>query len=405
MKPLIPIIFLSLILTNCGFKPIYNSKNSNFEIIEIENKNENKNSFFIEKTIMSLSNKNAKNKVKLEIDYAQSISTILKDSKGDPSKKKLSIDVIIKVKNDKNIILVNQRFNEEFSYDVQSDKFGMAQYEENIADNLNSKASEKISSGIANLIPGEGVTEVSVEITDETSDDPDFSILALRDLSSTDNSNFFTQFSLGNTMVSSEPRIAGNLGFGYRILNSENTFMFGLNSFYDYDFDAEHERASIGLELKGSILDLSANKYQKLSNMIVVDGREEQVLSGWDVNLASQIPHMPWAIFNVKGYSNEAEKAVNDSDGVKYSFEAALTPTVQFDISLDDSKIDGEEDVYSANLNFVYPPRENKKTLQDGLTSEDAFEKENMEGKLREKVRRNNKLIVEIQGAVIVTSK
>ena len=274
-----------------------------------------------------------------------------------------------------------------------------------IADDLNSKASEKISSGIANLIPGEGVTEVSVEITDETSDDPDFSILALRDLSSTDNSNFFTQFSLGNTMVSSEPRIAGNLGFGYRILNSENTFMFGLNSFYDYDFDAEHERASIGLELKGSILDLSANKYQKLSNMIVVDGREEQVLSGWDVNLASQIPHMPWAIFNVKGYSNEAEKAVNDSDGVKYSFEAALTPTVQFDISLDDSKIDGQEDVYSANLNFVYPPRENKKTLQDGLTSEDAFEKENMEGKLREKVRRNNKLIVEIQGAVIVTSK
>ena len=28
-----------MVLTNCGFKPIYNSKNSNFEIIEIENKN------------------------------------------------------------------------------------------------------------------------------------------------------------------------------------------------------------------------------------------------------------------------------------------------------------------------------------------------------------------------------
>ena len=87
MKSLISIIFLSIILTNCGFKPIYNSKNSNFEIIEITNKNENKNSFFIEKMIMSLSNKDAKKKVKLEIDYKQSISTILKDSKGDPSKK------------------------------------------------------------------------------------------------------------------------------------------------------------------------------------------------------------------------------------------------------------------------------------------------------------------------------
>ena len=144
MKSLISIIVLSLILTNCGFKPIYNSNNSNFEIIEIVNKNENKNSFFIEKTIMSLSNKDAKNKVKLEIDYKQSISTILKDSKGDPSKKKLSINVIIKVKSDNDNILVNQRFNEEFSYDVQSDKFSMTQYEENITDNLNRKISNDI---------------------------------------------------------------------------------------------------------------------------------------------------------------------------------------------------------------------------------------------------------------------
>ena len=78
MKSLISIIILSIILTNCGFKPIYSSKNSNFEIIEIKNKNENKNSFFIEKMIMSLSNKDAKKKIKLEIDYKQSISTILK---------------------------------------------------------------------------------------------------------------------------------------------------------------------------------------------------------------------------------------------------------------------------------------------------------------------------------------
>ena len=93
---------------------------------------------------MSLSNKDAKNKVKLEIDYKQSISTILKDSKGDPSKKKLFINVILKVKNDKNNILVNQSFGEDFSYDVQSDKFGMSQYEENITDNLNSKISNDI---------------------------------------------------------------------------------------------------------------------------------------------------------------------------------------------------------------------------------------------------------------------
>ena len=144
MKSLISIIVLSLILTSCGFQPIYNSKTSNFEIIEIENKNENKNSFLIEKVIMSLSNKGAKNKVKIQIDYKQSVSTILKDSKGDPSKKKLSINVILNVKDDMDNSLVTQSFSEEFSYDVQSDKFGMSQYEKNITDNLNNKISNDI---------------------------------------------------------------------------------------------------------------------------------------------------------------------------------------------------------------------------------------------------------------------
>ena len=89
MKSLISLIILSVILTSCGFKPIYNSKNSNFQIIEIENKNESKNSFAIENMIMSLSNKDALRRIKLEMDYKQSITTILKDSKGDPSKKKI----------------------------------------------------------------------------------------------------------------------------------------------------------------------------------------------------------------------------------------------------------------------------------------------------------------------------
>ena len=45
------------------------------------------------------------------------------------------------------------------------------------------------------------------------------------------------------------------------------------------------------------------------------------------------------------------------------------------------------------------------KTLQDGFIANAAFEKENVEKKLKDKVRRSNNLVVEIQGAVIVTSK
>ena len=126
------------------FKPIYSSKNSNFEIIEILNKNENKNSFFLEKTLMSLSNQSAIRKIKIEIDFEQKISTILKDSKGDPSKKKLLIKVDLVVKSEENNVLTSRTFVEEFSYDVQSDKFKMSQYEGNITNNLNGKISNDI---------------------------------------------------------------------------------------------------------------------------------------------------------------------------------------------------------------------------------------------------------------------
>ena len=144
MRSSILIIILSIILFGCGFNPIYSTKNSNFEILELENKNKNKNSFAIEKMITSLSDQNAVNKVKLEMNYKQTFSTILKDSKGDPSKKKLSIAVSLVVKNEQDNFLINKNFSEEFNYDVQSNKFNMTQYEENITNNLNNKISNDI---------------------------------------------------------------------------------------------------------------------------------------------------------------------------------------------------------------------------------------------------------------------
>ena len=83
----------------------------------------------------------------------------------------------------------------------------------------------------------------------------------------------------------------------------------------------------------------------------------------------------------------------------------ALTPSIQFDISEDQSSLSGVEDVQTAKLTYVYPPRENNISLQDGVSSSQMFVAGNVEDKLKEKVRRNNNLVVEIQGAVIFTKK
>ena len=253
------------------------------------------------------------------------------------------------------------------------------------------------------MIPGEGVTEVSVEFREE--DNSDFEILGVRDILSKENSNLFTQFSIHNNEVNGDNRYIGNLGLGYRFLNSDKSMMFGVNSFYDRDIQEDHSRVSLGFEAKASILDFTFNQYQKITNQKIIDGIREQVISGNEYNLSSQVPYMPWTTFNIQGYRWENEKAQNDNKGNIYSLEMSLNPSLQFDISRDVSSINGVDDVDIAKLIFVYPPRENKPTLQDGLVSDVAFVKENMEDKLKEKVRRNNNLVVEIQGSVIITSK
>ena len=274
------------------------------------------------------------------------------------------------------------------------------------ADVLNN-VSGKITKSVADLIPGEGVTEVSIDI--EKNSEPKFNILAVRDIDKTESTNFFTQISFVNKDISGVNRYVGNVGLGYRFLTDDESMMIGFNSFYDLDITKGHKRASVGFEARASTLDFNFNQYYALTGMREVLGRhqsnatEEQSLGGLDYRLASQLPYMPWAEISWKGYQIESDKASDNIKGDIYSLGLALTPSLQLDLSKDQGST-GAEDVQGGNLSFIYPPRESKPTLLDGFSDEVWFE-ESMQNKLSQKVERNNNLTVEIQGAVIFTKK
>ena len=259
-----------------------------------------------------------------------------------------------------------------------------------------------VSNFFSNLIPGEGLTEASIQINED--DNPDIEILALRDIEASNNSNLFTQFSIHTQETNGNDRLIGNIGIGYRKLSDDKTNMVGINMFFDNDFNAGHQRGSIGLELKGANLDLTANSYHKISNMETYKSTEEQVLSGYTINLASQIPYAPWAKINLQNYSWENEKASSDTEGNSIALEAFLTPSVQIEFKNDMSDNSGVDDELTSKLTYIYPPREDGKSMQDGF-SNNAFEKENVQKKLKDKVNRNNNMTVEVQGSIIVTSK
>jgi hypothetical protein len=274
------------------------------------------------------------------------------------------------------------------------------------------KISEKTTNFVSGLIPGEGLTEVDINLRDsnflrtrEGNSSFQFSILGVRDVLSKENSNMFTQFSLHNQEINDDQRIIGNLGLGYRVLNSDQSMMFGANTFYDQDLSEAHKRLGAGLEAKAAMLDLNYNLYQKATNRRIISGTSEQVLSGQEYNISSQIPFIPWTIFNYQGYRFENEKAAQDSKGAIYSIEMALSPSVQFTADRDVSSVDGQDDVNNYKLTFIHPPKNNQPSLLDGAIAQEAFVKKDMQEALKDKVRRNNNLTVEIQGSVIITSK
>ena len=275
------------------------------------------------------------------------------------------------------------------------------------------KIGEKTTNFVSGLIPGEGLTEVDINVKDsnffrgqrEGNSNFQFSILGVRDILSKENSNMFTQFSVHNQDINDDQRIIGNLGLGYRFLNSDQSMMFGTNTFYDQDLSEGHKRIGAGLEAKAAMLDLNFNLYQKITNQKIISGTAEQILSGQVYNISSQIPYMPWVTFNYQGYRWENEKAQQDNKGNIRSLEMALSPSLQFTAAQDVSSVDGQDDVNNYKLTFIHPPRNNQPSLLDGAIAQEAFVKQNMQAALKNKVRRNNNLAVEIQGSVIITSK
>lgn len=266
--------------------------------------------------------------------------------------------------------------------------------------------SEKISEYVTEIMPGDGYTEVDIDLTDANDNDPTINMLMLRNLDKKETTNLFTQFSIQTHDVGqNSSRYIGNLGLGYRFLNDDKSLMLGGNVFYDRDLSNNHQRGSLGFEARGGNLEINANFYEPISLQSTTDGRKEQALAGYDFNLSSQIPYVPWARVNYTSYEWEKDIGTADTKGTKYSSEMNINSSLVFEIEYDESGNTGGDDVTSAGLTFVYPPRDEKITIENGLTSSEAFTFEDVSSKLDDKVKRNNKIVIETQGAVVITKK
>lgn len=255
--------------------------------------------------------------------------------------------------------------------------------------------SKNVSEYVSNLIPGNGHTEVSIDLRENNK--PDYSILGVREILEIDSGNIFTQFSLFNTEQNNSERIIGNLGIGSRKLLNNDTLMIGMNAFIDQDFNESHKRGSFGFEVRNSVLDFNGNMYRSLQ-----DTTQEIILDGWDYRLAGQVPYVHWSKLFINGYEWDGVLR-EDIKGMKIGSEMVLTPISILELAYDDKDKKGLEDEWYAKIQFIYPPKNNGPTALDGISDLAWKENKDMSGELLSKVQRNNKIMIEFKGSSTIS--
>ncbi|MET4894541.1 Ig-like domain-containing protein [Morganella morganii] len=106
------------------------------------------------------------------------------------------------------------------------------------------------------------------------------------------NSLFFSQIGLR----ANEERTTTNLGLGYR--QYEDGWMWGVNSFYDYDITGSNSRVGVGGELWADYLKFAANGYFRVtdwhqSTLHEMRDYDERPANGFDIRAEGYLPDYP----------------------------------------------------------------------------------------------------------------
>ena len=150
MKKITLTLILFLMLTSCGYKALYSNKNLNLNIIKIEKIKKNKLNLTIEKRLNNFSNKQALNKISLKIDAEKEIKVVSKNMQGDPSRYQMIIKLNINIIDDQNK-KINKNITQDFSYNTNSNRFTLSQYEKEIEEVLINKIIDELIKDLSKL--------------------------------------------------------------------------------------------------------------------------------------------------------------------------------------------------------------------------------------------------------------
>ena len=146
-KPFIFLIFF-LILSSCGYQPIYSTKNLDFTIGKVEKENTSLNNKFA-KSINALTNRESDKKINIKIESDKKIRVKSKDSKGNTLVLELEINLnFINLDSDNQ---TQKLLSRKITYNNSDDKFKLKEYENELEDILITKIIEDLINYLSNI--------------------------------------------------------------------------------------------------------------------------------------------------------------------------------------------------------------------------------------------------------------
>ncbi len=134
------LIIIFFVFVQCGFKPIFSTKEVNFKIETIKSNNKID---VIENRLYFLKSTNPKFFYNLDISYSETKSTLSKNSQGKPLLLRMKIEInLLVIENDK--VILEKDYVNNFDYQNLDKKFELSDYENDIKENMLDEISNKI---------------------------------------------------------------------------------------------------------------------------------------------------------------------------------------------------------------------------------------------------------------------
>jgi hypothetical protein len=220
------------------------------------------------------------------------------------------------------------------------------------------------------------------------------SVKSVYSLKETKNSFIFNQ----SSFINYDGRSTVNLGFGARSINDDETYILGINVFYDYEIQAKHGRASLGIEAFTRDLDFRANYYQAISKAKTYNAVDETALDGMDVKLSYSHPMM-----NNTGLYAKYTKWEDDASFTSENNEIGITAKLSENLSLQigSRKTKGGKRNTVASVAYSVPLGGSNATENLILTDKNLT-RPSIRNKLYIPVERENRIIKKAIGSVVV---